>query len=190
MGHATIEQGGRMKKAPKVVGFFAVVFLIIAIAGACANGGDKTTQDASTQPKTSSQESVTKTKDSTSNQKNEEQTEPPVKEEAEKPQPEVPTEYLNALVKADSYANSMFMSKKGVYDQLVSEYGEQFSKKAAEYAIKNVEADWNNNALVKAREYQEGMSMSPKRIHDQLTSSYGEKFTKKQADYAIKHLKD
>ena len=80
------------------------------------------------------------------------------------------------------------MSKKGVYRQLTSDYGEKFTPEAAQYAVDNVRADWNANALAKAREYQSTMNMSPARIHDQLTSSYGEKFTEAEADYAIQHL--
>lgn len=103
-------------------------------------------------------------------------------------QPSVPTEYKSALSKATSYANTMHMSKQGVYDQLVSAYGEKFSAEAAQYAIDNVKADWNANALAKAKSYQDTMNMSPAAIHDQLTSSYGEKFTAAEADYAIAHL--
>jgi len=102
----------------------------------------------------------------------------------------VPREYKSALNKATSYANTMHMSKQGVYDQLVSEYGEKFSAAAAQYAIDNVKADWNANALAKAKSYQNTMNMSPAGIHDQLTSANGEKFTQSEADYAIQHLND
>jgi len=102
----------------------------------------------------------------------------------------VPREYKSALNKAASYANTMHMSKRGVYDQLVSDYGEKFSAEAAQYAIDNVKADWNANALAKAKNYQNTMNMSPSAIRDQLTSEYGEKFTTAEADYAIQHLND
>jgi hypothetical protein len=102
----------------------------------------------------------------------------------------VPAEYRSALNKAGSYANVMHMSKRGVYDQLTSEYGEKFSAPAAQYAIDNVKADWNANALAKARTYQNTMSMSPAAIRDQLVSEHGEKFTQSEADYAIQHLND
>jgi len=102
----------------------------------------------------------------------------------------VPKEYKSALNKAASYANTMHMSKLGVYDQLVSEYGEKFSAAAAQYAIDNVKADWNANALAKAKTYQDTMNMSPAGIRDQLTSANGEKFTQSEADYAIQHLND
>lgn len=101
---------------------------------------------------------------------------------------DVPKEYQSALKKADAYANGMDMSKAGVYDQLVSEYGEGFSEEAAQYAIDNVEADWNENALQKAILYQDDMAMSPNAIRDQLISEYGEKFTEEEAQYALDNL--
>lgn len=104
--------------------------------------------------------------------------------------PSVPTEYKSALNKANSYANTMHMSKKGVYNQLVSEYGEKFSKEAAQYAIDNIKTDWNAHALAKAKSYQKSMNMSPSAIHDQLTSEHGEKFSQTEADYAMKHIDD
>ena len=82
----------------------------------------------------------------------------------------------------------MHMSKQGIYDQLTSEYGEKFPADAAQYAIDNVEADWNVNALEKAKLYQDQGSMSKSAIHDQLTSQYGEQFTESEADYAIANL--
>ncbi len=110
------------------------------------------------------------------------------KKAAEEAAKNVPTEYKSALSKATSYATTMHMSKQGVYDQLVSEYGEKFTPAAAQYGIDNVKADWNANALFKAKSYQNEMHMSPAAIHDQLTSEYGEKFTQAEADYAIQHL--
>lgn len=97
-----------------------------------------------------------------------------------------PTEHSSALAQAETYAD-MDMSKQGVYDQLVSEYGGQFSADAAQYAIDNLQADWNANALASARTYQD-MDMSPAAIHDQLTSEYGGQFTQAEADYAIANL--
>lgn len=104
--------------------------------------------------------------------------------------PEPTTEQKNALRKAESYAKTMHMSKQGIYDQLTSEYGEGFDKEAAQYAIDNIEWDWNANALAKAKSYRDTMSMSKNRIYDQLISQYGEKFTKEEAQYAIDHLDD
>ncbi|WP_367295155.1 Ltp family lipoprotein [Levilactobacillus yonginensis] len=101
----------------------------------------------------------------------------------------VPAEYEAALSKAESYADSMDMSKEGIYEQLTSDAGEQFSDKAATYAMNHLtDVDWNANALAKAKSYQKDMHMSSSAIRDQLTSSSGEQFTDAQADYAVSHL--
>jgi len=113
--------------------------------------------------------------------------------ETDKPKTQVssvPAEYKSALAQGTSYSNIMNMSKRGVYDQLVSEYGGKFSAAAAQYAIDNVKANWNANALKKAKTYQDTMNLSPNAIRDQLISDYGEKFTPGEADYAIEHLND
>ncbi len=149
-----------------VIGFFLLVGIVSA-----ASGSDTNTSTTSTPA-------------------NSETTRTAETEPAEKQEPDVPAEYKSALAKADSYANTQHMSKKGLYDQLTSEYGEQFSKEAAQYAVDNVETDWNANALAKAKSYQETQNMSPAAIRDQLVSEYGEQFTAAQADYAIKHLND
>lgn len=99
-------------------------------------------------------------------------------------------EQKNALKKAQSYSENMHMSKKGIYKQLTSEYGEGFSKEDAQYAVDNMTADWNANALAKAKSYQNSMSMSKNNIYKQLISEYGEQFTKEEAQYAIDHLDD
>ena len=72
----------------------------------------------------------------------------------------VPEEYRAALKQAQRYSDVMHMSKGGLYDQLTSEYGGQFEKDAAQYAVENVKADWNKNALESARRYREILSMS------------------------------
>lgn len=100
----------------------------------------------------------------------------------------VPTEYKSALKQAKTYSDMMHMSKAGIYDQLTSEYGGQFTEEAAQYAIDNVEADWNENALKSAETYQETMAMSPAAIYDQLVSQYGGQFTEEEAQYAIDNL--
>ena len=102
----------------------------------------------------------------------------------------VPMEYQNALAKAKIYSDTMYMSKQKIYDQLVSEYGEQFTEEAAQYAIDNLKTDYKRNALEKAKTYQKTMHMSKNAIYDQLISEYGESFTKEEAQYAIDNLED
>ena len=101
-----------------------------------------------------------------------------------------PTEYKNALVQANQYSSMMHMSKKGIYDQLMSEYGEQFPADAAQWAVDHMHADWNANALETAKRYRDQLHMSTEAIRDQLTSPYGEQFTQDEANYAIEHLND
>ena len=80
------------------------------------------------------------------------------------------------------------MSKAGIYDQLTSEYGEQFTPEEAQYAIDRLDVDYKENALKSAKNYQDTMDMSPAAIYDQLVSEYGEQFTAEEAQYAIDHL--
>jgi hypothetical protein len=126
----------------------------------------------------------------TNNTNNTSDNKAPQKTEEKKAEDNVPAEYKAALAKAKQYADTMRMSKQGVYDQLTSNFGEKFTPEAAKYAVDNVKADWNANALAKAKEYQKTMHMSPAAIRDQLVSPNGEKFTEAEADYAIAHLND
>ena len=100
----------------------------------------------------------------------------------------VPREYRNALSKAETYVEMFHMSERRVYDQLTSEYGENFAPEAAQYAIDNLDVDWNEVALESAKSYQDTMAMSRDAIYDQLVSDYGEKFTPEQAQYAVDNL--
>ena len=120
--------------------------------------------------------------------KDEEMTPEEAPEEAPKEAESVPKEYKNALKKAEQYSSIMHMSKQGIYDQLTSEYGEGFPEDAAQYAIDNIDADWEANALAKAQTYSDTMHMSKRGIYDQLISEYGEKFTEDEAQYAIDNV--
>lgn len=95
-------------------------------------------------------------------------------------------EEKNALKKAEIYSSSMNMSKQGIYKQLTSSI-EGFSKESAQYAIDNIDADWNKNALKKAKTYQQDLNMSKSAVYKQLISSV-EGFTASEAQYAIDNL--
>ncbi|MGI6030353.1 MAG: Ltp family lipoprotein [Eubacteriales bacterium] len=109
-------------------------------------------------------------------------------EQSTKPENTVPTEYKNALENAKQYSELLHMSKQGIYDQLVSEYGEHFPPEAAQYAVDNLQADYKANALAKAKSYSDNLYMSKLGIYDQLISEYGEKFTPEEAQYAVDNL--
>ena len=94
-----------------------------------------------------------------------------------------------ALHSAYFYARSQHMSKRGVYHQLISKYGDGFSKRSASYAVRHLHGiSWNRNALKSARFYRHSEHMSNRAIYHQLISSYGDMFTKSQARYAVRHL--
>lgn len=109
-------------------------------------------------------------------------------DEDEEEEDGIPKEYKKALKKAQRYSDNLHMSKAGIYDQLTSEYGENMSKEAAQYAIDNVEADWEENALKKAESYANRSHMSKAGVYDQLVSEYGEQFTDDEAQYAIDNV--
>ena len=45
----------------------------------------------------------------------------------------------NALATAKNYQETMSMSKSAIYKQLISEYGEEFTKDEAQYAIDHLD---------------------------------------------------
>ena len=154
----------------KVLTVIGVIVLLAIIGGAAGGNKSNTTNSSNTTASTSSK------------------TQPAAAQEAK--QPDVPAEYKSALAQAKTYSSSLHLSKQGVYDQLVSEYGGKFTAPAAQYAIDNVKADWNANALAQAKTYQNDLHLSPAGVHDQLVSENGGKFTSAEADYAIAHLND
>lgn len=111
-------------------------------------------------------------------------------EENEREEEDVPREHRNALKAAQNYIDMMAFSEKGLYEQLTSEYGDQYPEDAAQYAIENVEVDYNEEALEAAEGYQEIMPLSDQELFEQLTSEYGDQFTEEQAQYAIDNLAD
>lgn len=99
----------------------------------------------------------------------------------------VPKQYKTALSVAKNYSNVMHMSKQDISTQLSSGNNGKFSQKAITYALKNINANYNNNALNKAKEYSDSQNMSKQAIHDDLISK--NKFTSDQAQYAVDNLK-
>ena len=169
---------GAVNKKPIYKRVWVWILVLIVICGIGLSGGDDTDPADSDA-----------TNDVTSNEVVDTSDDENVDDEDSEEEENVSLEYRNALAKAQIYAETMYMSKKAVYDQLVSEYGENFDEDAAQYAIDNLEGiSWKENALEKAKTYSETMNMSKAAIYDQLISDYGEQFTKKQAQYAIDHL--
>lgn len=172
------------KKALVIVGVIAALLIFIGIISAIGSEGGSDVPDtsASTEADADANAAATEKSDKSGSGKSGSASVPTTKA--------VSKEYRNALKKAKSYSDMMHMSKKAIYDQLTSEYGENFPADAAQYAIDNLKADYKYNALQKAKSYQDNMSMSKSAIYDQLISEYGEQFTAEEAQYAIDNLPD
>lgn len=145
----------------KRVWFWILVVLVIFIGSAAVSGGNDSSSS-------SSSSSSAKSSSSSSSH--------------------VSATKVAALKSAQTYSDTMHMSKQGIYDQLTSDAGDKFDDASAQYAVDHVKADWNKNALKVAESYQKDQNMSPEAIRDQLTSDAGDKFTQDQADYAVSHL--
>lgn len=95
----------------------------------------------------------------------------------------VARENRNALLKAESYLNTMPFSASGLRKQLEFE---QFPPSAIDYAMANLSVDWNQQAVLKARSYDStGLGLSDNGLVDQLIY---EGFTPAQAQYGVDNM--
>ena len=149
--------GEKVKKKSGCLKWFLIIFGVIVLIGACTaalGGDDSDTEDEKVETTAPIVEEVEETpeekttreakeaeKKAESEQKAKEEAEVEAKAEEERIAQEeaeaeakakeesVPREHKSALKKAESYAETMHMSKVGIYDQLTSEYGENFPQK-------------------------------------------------------------
>ncbi|WOO88424.1 Ltp family lipoprotein [Mollicutes bacterium LVI A0078] len=84
-----------------------------------------------------------------------------------------------ALKSAESYIKIMAFSEEGLRGQLKFE---GFTAEQIDYALDNLEVDWNEEAVQSATSYSNTLSMSSSAIYDQLLF---EGFTAEQAQYGI-----
>ena len=91
-----------------------------------------------------------------------------------------------AIGSAKSYLQFTAFSRKGLIQQLSSNYGEGFSKADATFAVDYLKVNWNEQAALKAKSYLEMQHFSRQGLIHQLESSYGEGFTHAQAVYGVK----
>ncbi|WP_404851078.1 Ltp family lipoprotein [Dietzia kunjamensis] len=156
------KRGGCMKVGLVILGIFILVaILVTAING--TDGEEGTTADTTT----------TQAPAPASESPAEEAPAP----EPEPAEPEVPREFDNALRAAERYLSVSAFSQQGLAEQLQFE---DYSPEAAQYAVENVDADWNEQAAKKAEQYMEMTPMSRQGLVDQLQF---EKFTPEQAEY-------
>lgn len=99
------------------------------------------------------------------------------------------TSQQNAYKAAEEYLDFSAFSRAGLIGQLTSDYGSQFPKGDAEFAVARLEregkVDWNAEAAEAAKDYLETSSFSRQGLLDQLTSQYGSQFTRAQAEYGV-----
>lgn len=166
--------GKSKKPLYKRVWFWVLVAVVVILIFAISSGsGNKSTSSAPKTESAATSQQQSKTGDT-------------AKASQAPATPDVPQEYKSALAKAKTYSGMMHMSKQGIYAQLTSE-ADQFKPEAAQYAVDNLQADYNANALAKAKTYQQTMNMSPAAIQEQLTSE-ADQFTQEEATYAVQHL--
>ena len=80
-------------------------------------------------------------------------------------------------------------SDQGLLQQLTSSAGNGFSESDAEFAINDLNPNWDAQAVDSAGDYlSEGEGFSEQGLLQQLTSSAGAGFTEAQAEYAITSL--
>lgn len=98
------------------------------------------------------------------------------------------TENMDALAEAQEFLDYGPLSRKALYETLCGDYGMGYSESAAEYAVDNVGANWNEMALGSAHILLEGVpDMSDDEIYDTLIGE-GMGFTDAEAQYAIDNL--
>ena len=146
----------------KIIPIIIIILLVVIVVIACSSGDD---EDKSPTPDT----------DTATVEENE--------------LPDMTTAQENAYESAKNYIDTMAFSKKGLMEQLTSEYGEGYEKKDARFAIrllqKRGEVNWKEEAVESAQNYLDTQSFSKDGLYEQLVSDYGEGFTEKQARYAV-----
>lgn len=184
--HGNEVKGAKVKKPfYKKVSFWIIAIVLIFIFQAVSGGDGETADKKKEEPQSSE---VTKNNSKDTENKKEEKVEEDSTEEQEEPEEKVSREFQNALKSAQNYVEIMAFSEKGLYKQLTSEAVEGYPADAAQYAIDNVDVDYNEQALKSAINYQDVMPMSDDALFKQLTSEAGEQFTAEQAQYAIDNL--
>lgn len=93
-----------------------------------------------------------------------------------------------ALIYAEERLETQHFSESELLEDLTSEYGEVYSQNAAEYAVENVDVDWNEEALEAAESYVEHSHFSYDGLHHQLTAESADNYTDEQARYAVDNV--
>ncbi|MBA2953750.1 hypothetical protein GON03_05430 [Nocardioides sp. MAH-18] len=90
----------------------------------------------------------------------------------------------NAIKSAESYLDMSGFSRQGLIDQLSSQYGDDYPRADAIFAVNHLDVDWNAEAVESAESYLDMSGFSRQGLIDQLSSQYGDQYTVAQATYA------
>ena len=86
----------------------------------------------------------------------------------------------NAVRSARQYIQMTGFSRRGLIDQLSSEYGDGYDQADATVAVDSLGIDWNEQAVRSAQKYLEMTGFSCDGLVDQLSSDAGDQFTIEQ----------
>ena len=89
----------------------------------------------------------------------------------------------NAVRSANAYLSFSGFSRKGLIDQLSSEYGDGYEVDDATKAVDSLTVDWSQQAVRSAQQYLNMMGFSCKGLIQQLSSDFGDKYTVEQATF-------
>ena len=106
------------------------------------------------------------------------------KQAKEKVEETISVSRQNALKAAEQYLDTGAFSKQGLIEQLSSEYGSGFPKRDAQWAVNQLDVDWDEQAVKAAEQYLDTGAFSRQGLIEQLSSEYGSQFTKAQAQHA------
>ena len=172
--------------------FFGLIF-VAALFGALSDESTDQTDTSNIKQEQQIEEEEPLENESESSEK-ESKTEEDTDDAAEEPVKKSPydklsTEGKNAYRAAKNYLDFMAFSKKGLIQQLSSEYGDSYPEKVAEKAVNALEKeeniDWTEEAKEAAQNYLDTMSFSKDGLVQQLESEYGDQFTHEQAVEAV-----
>lgn len=115
--------------------------------------------------------------------------EAPAGDDAAAGQDEAAQRNEEALNEAENLLADEPYSKQGLYDRLTSQEGGAYPQEAAQHAVDNIGADWNNEALRAAEKIREdNPDATGDEIFDQLTDDNEWNFTDEEAQYAVDRI--
>ena len=175
-----VEVGGRFVTVPelgniRVPGGFhmrrIITALLIAVLGFGVSGCELPEEgDDSTYAEKKAKERAEKAEDEVKKAKTEAKANVPKPEPEPDPEPDLTSGQENALASAEDYLGYSAFSKEGLIEQLTFE---DYSKKDAEFAANNVDANWMQQAVASAEDYLSYTSFSRQGLIEQLEFSRG-----------------